>query len=157
MGFNSAFKALKLFKKPPERAFKQFKWPRPQCVKWAIQGSTWYIMTPVTAENTCSERITNAECASSKARSWEPLCHRYSASAVVGNMMMMMMTVAILACKSQGRRLYVLNFHPPSWSTPLHLLLPCSIHTAAVCTSSFSSGRILVCGSSQTKLSRRFH
>jgi len=34
MGFNSAFKGLKLLKKKPrERAFKQFKWPRPQCVK----------------------------------------------------------------------------------------------------------------------------
>ena len=34
MGFNSAFKGLKLLKKiPRERAFKQFKWPRPQCVK----------------------------------------------------------------------------------------------------------------------------
>jgi len=32
MGFNSAFKGLKLLKKPRERAFKQFKWPRPQCV-----------------------------------------------------------------------------------------------------------------------------
>jgi len=32
MGFNSAFKGLKLLK-PRERAFKQFKWPRPQCVK----------------------------------------------------------------------------------------------------------------------------
>jgi len=31
MGFNSAFKGLKLLK-PRERAFKQFKWPRPQCV-----------------------------------------------------------------------------------------------------------------------------
>jgi len=29
MGFNSAFKVLKLLKKPRERAFKQFKWPRP--------------------------------------------------------------------------------------------------------------------------------
>jgi len=27
MGFNSAFKGLKLLKKPRERAFKQFKWP----------------------------------------------------------------------------------------------------------------------------------
>ena len=33
MGFNSAFKGLKLLKKPRERAFKQFKLPRPQCVK----------------------------------------------------------------------------------------------------------------------------
>jgi len=39
MGFNSAFKGLKLLKKTRERAFKQFKqfkqfkWPRPQCVK----------------------------------------------------------------------------------------------------------------------------
>jgi len=33
MGFNSAFKGLKIFKKPRERAFKQFKWPRPQCVR----------------------------------------------------------------------------------------------------------------------------
>ena len=33
MGFNWAFKGLKLLKKPRERAFKQFKWPRPQCVK----------------------------------------------------------------------------------------------------------------------------
>jgi len=33
MGFNSAFKGLKLFLKTGERAFKQFKWPRPQCVK----------------------------------------------------------------------------------------------------------------------------
>ena len=34
MGFNSAFKGLKIVKKNPrERAFKQFKWPRPQCVK----------------------------------------------------------------------------------------------------------------------------
>ena len=33
MGFNSAFKGLKLFKKKPwERAFKQFQLPRPQCV-----------------------------------------------------------------------------------------------------------------------------
>jgi len=32
MGFNSMFKALKLLK-TPGRAFKQFKWPRPQCVK----------------------------------------------------------------------------------------------------------------------------
>ena len=32
MGFNSAFKGLKLLKKPWERTFKQFKWPRPQCV-----------------------------------------------------------------------------------------------------------------------------
>jgi len=32
MGFNSAFKVLKLLKNR-ERAFKQFKWPRPQCVK----------------------------------------------------------------------------------------------------------------------------
>jgi len=32
MGFNSAFKGLKLFKKSRERAFKQFKSPRPQCV-----------------------------------------------------------------------------------------------------------------------------
>jgi len=32
MGFNSTFKGLKLLK-PWERAFKQFKWPRPQCVK----------------------------------------------------------------------------------------------------------------------------
>jgi len=31
MGFNSAFKGLKVLK-PRERAFKQFKWPRPQCV-----------------------------------------------------------------------------------------------------------------------------
>jgi hypothetical protein len=31
MGFNSAFKGLKMLK-PRERAFKQFKWPRPQCV-----------------------------------------------------------------------------------------------------------------------------
>jgi len=31
MGFNSAFKGLKLLKRR-ERAFKQFKWPRPQCV-----------------------------------------------------------------------------------------------------------------------------
>jgi len=31
MGINSAFKALKLLK-PREREFKQFKWPRPQCV-----------------------------------------------------------------------------------------------------------------------------
>jgi len=35
MGFNSAFKGLK-FLKTRERAFKQFKWPRPQCVKDAI-------------------------------------------------------------------------------------------------------------------------
>jgi len=33
MGFNSAFKGLKLLKKTRERAFKQFKWPRPQCLK----------------------------------------------------------------------------------------------------------------------------
>jgi len=34
MGFNSAFKGLKLLKKKTrERAFKQFKWPLPQCVK----------------------------------------------------------------------------------------------------------------------------
>jgi len=33
MGFNSAFKGLKLLKKIRERAFKQFKWPLPQCVK----------------------------------------------------------------------------------------------------------------------------
>jgi hypothetical protein len=33
MVFNSAFKGLKLLKKNRERAFKQFKWPRPQCVK----------------------------------------------------------------------------------------------------------------------------
>jgi len=32
MVFNSAFKGLKLLK-TPERTFKQFKWPRPQCVK----------------------------------------------------------------------------------------------------------------------------
>jgi len=32
MGFNSAFKGLKFVKKTRERAFKQFKWPRPQCV-----------------------------------------------------------------------------------------------------------------------------
>jgi hypothetical protein len=32
MGFNSAFKGLNLFKNPRERAFKQFKWSRPQCV-----------------------------------------------------------------------------------------------------------------------------
>ena len=32
MGFNSAFKGLKLLKKNRERAFKQFKWLRPQCV-----------------------------------------------------------------------------------------------------------------------------
>jgi len=31
MGFNSAFKDLKLLK-PRKRAFKQFKWLRPQCV-----------------------------------------------------------------------------------------------------------------------------
>jgi len=31
MGFNSAFKGLKLLK-TLERAFKQFKWPRPHCV-----------------------------------------------------------------------------------------------------------------------------
>ena len=36
MGFNSAFKGLKLLK-PRERAFKQFKWPRPQCVKMCVQ------------------------------------------------------------------------------------------------------------------------
>jgi len=35
MGFNSAFKGLKLLKKTRERAFKQFKWPRRQCVKCA--------------------------------------------------------------------------------------------------------------------------
>jgi len=33
MEFNSAFKGLKLFLKPRERAFKQFKWPRRQCFK----------------------------------------------------------------------------------------------------------------------------
>jgi len=33
MEFNSAFKGLKLFKKHWERAFKQFKWTRLQCVK----------------------------------------------------------------------------------------------------------------------------
>jgi len=32
MGFNSAFKGLKLLNLR-ERAFEQFKWP-PQCVKW---------------------------------------------------------------------------------------------------------------------------
>jgi len=32
MGFNSAFKGLKLLKK----LFKQFKWPRPQCVNKCI-------------------------------------------------------------------------------------------------------------------------
>lgn len=127
----------------------------PQNIKCATQGSTWYMVTPVTAEDSCSERITITECVSSKARSWEPLCSGNSASAAVGNLMLVM-TMVIVACNSQGRRLYVLNFHPPSWSSPLHLLLPCSIHTA-VCTSSVASGRILVCGSSQTKLSRKFH
>jgi len=33
VAFNSAFKGLKLLKKNRERAFKQFKWPRPQSVK----------------------------------------------------------------------------------------------------------------------------
>jgi len=37
MGFNSAFKGLKLLK-PPERAFKLFKWPRPQRVKPRCEG-----------------------------------------------------------------------------------------------------------------------
>ena len=42
MGFNSAFKELKLLKKKPrERAFKQFKWPRPQCVKFK-HCSVWW-------------------------------------------------------------------------------------------------------------------
>jgi len=40
MGFNSAFKGLKLLK-TRERAFKQFKWPRPQCV-----NNTSLVMTP---------------------------------------------------------------------------------------------------------------
>jgi len=97
-------------------------------------------------------RNTNTECVCSKARSWGALCSCNTASTVVGNMMMIMV---ILACNSQGRSLYVLNFHPPPWSS-IHLLLPCSIHTA-VCASSSASGRILVCGSSQTKLSRKFH
>jgi len=36
MGFNLAFKGLKLLKKTPrERVFKQFKLPRPQCVNQA--------------------------------------------------------------------------------------------------------------------------
>jgi len=37
MGFNSAFKGLKLLK-TRERAFKQFKWPRPQCVNRLSAG-----------------------------------------------------------------------------------------------------------------------
>jgi len=36
MGFNSAFKGLQLLKRRG-RAFKQFKWPRPQCVKFHWQ------------------------------------------------------------------------------------------------------------------------
>ena len=40
MGFNSAFKGLKLLKKPRERAFKQFKLPRPQCVNLHDQLTT---------------------------------------------------------------------------------------------------------------------
>jgi len=32
MGSNSAFKELKLLKKPRERMFKQFKWPLPSSV-----------------------------------------------------------------------------------------------------------------------------
>ena len=39
MGFNSAFKGLKLLK-ARERAFKQFKWPCPQCVKCSYQTPT---------------------------------------------------------------------------------------------------------------------
>jgi len=35
MGFNSAFKGLKLLK-TPVTGVKQFKWPRPQCVKWLV-------------------------------------------------------------------------------------------------------------------------
>ena len=35
MGFNSAFKGLKLLK-PQERTFKQFKWLRPQCVNTLV-------------------------------------------------------------------------------------------------------------------------
>ena len=41
MGFNSAFKGLKLLKKPRERAFKQFKWPRPQCVNLLYESMLW--------------------------------------------------------------------------------------------------------------------
>ena len=36
MKFISAFKGLKLLKKNRERAFKQFKLPRPQCVNLCV-------------------------------------------------------------------------------------------------------------------------
>jgi len=58
MGFNSAFKALKLLNKTRERAFKQFKWPRPQCIKLTQQCLTsedmyarTYVRTYVHLEN----------------------------------------------------------------------------------------------------------
>jgi len=38
MGFNSAFKGLKLLKKTPVTGFKQFKWPRSQCVNSSKQS-----------------------------------------------------------------------------------------------------------------------
>ena len=52
VGFNSAFKGLKLLKKTRERAFKQFKWPRPQCVNSARDKDGWHSLatTPLPPE-----------------------------------------------------------------------------------------------------------
>jgi len=63
MGFNSAFKGLKLLKKNREQAFKLSKWPRPQCVKrqttreggWNYQSSRILHSSHTSALNLCTQ------------------------------------------------------------------------------------------------------